>query len=46
VSTNRILSNGFNPVLPLPTTDQSSAFYRAVWLPGANSGSIQHGDDH
>ena len=34
VSTNTILSNGFNLILPLPSSlNQTSAFYRAVWLP-------------
>jgi hypothetical protein len=34
VSTNMMLSNGFNLVLPLPAfTNQPAAFYRARWLP-------------
>jgi hypothetical protein len=33
LSTNTILSNGFNPVLPWPPTNGPTGFYRAVWLP-------------
>ena len=33
VSTNMILSTGFNLVLPLPATNWPAAFYRATWLP-------------
>ena len=34
ISTNTIQSNGFNFILPLPgPTNQTSIFYRAVWLP-------------
>jgi hypothetical protein len=32
VSTNTILTNGFNPLLPKPGTNGSVNFYRAVWL--------------
>ena len=31
--TKTITSNGFNLILPWPTNNSSSAFYRAVWLP-------------
>jgi NHL repeat len=33
LSTNTIMSNGFNLVLPWPPTNGPAAFYRAVWLP-------------
>lgn len=33
LSTNTIVTNGFNPLLPPPRTNQPSMFYRAVWLP-------------
>ena len=32
LSTNTILSNGFNLVLPWPPTNGPTAFYRALWL--------------
>jgi hypothetical protein len=33
VVTNKILSSGLNTILPLPSTNRSDSFYRAVWLP-------------
>ena len=33
VSTNTILSNGFNLVLPRPATNPPTGFYRLQWLP-------------
>jgi hypothetical protein len=33
LSTNTIMSNGFNLLLPWPPTNGPAAFYRAVWLP-------------
>ncbi len=33
VSTNTILTNGFNLLLPKPSTNGPVIFYRAVWLP-------------
>ena len=34
LSTNTILSNSFNLILPFPSSpNQTSAFYRAIWLP-------------
>ena len=33
VSTNLIVTNGFNAAIPKPGTNQATTFYRAVWLP-------------
>jgi hypothetical protein len=32
VSTNTILTNGFNLLLPNPATNGTAIFYRALWL--------------
>jgi sugar lactone lactonase YvrE len=33
LSTNAIISNGINPVLPVPLNNQGASYYRVVWLP-------------
>jgi hypothetical protein len=33
ISTNTIISTGFNLVLPPPFTNGAATFYRAKWLP-------------